>query len=94
MKTPIQELIYSFEEMRSPIDNKVDVNFAISLMKSMLEKEEYTMGLLLNFILKHYSTDLNINLRGYCFIDANGEEVTISEILERYYNETFNTKEK
>jgi len=40
MKTPIQELIYSFEEMRSPIDNKVDVNFAISLMKSMLEKEK------------------------------------------------------
>jgi len=33
-------LIYSFEEMRSPIDNKVDVNFAISLMKSMLEKEK------------------------------------------------------
>jgi len=63
-------------------------------IESLLEKEKYTMGLLLNFILKHYSTDLNINLRGYCFIDANGEEVTISEILERYYNETFNTKEK
>ena len=25
--------------MRSPIDSKVDVDFAISLMKSMLEKE-------------------------------------------------------
>ena len=86
MKTPIQELIETFEEMRSPIDNKVDVNFAISLMKSMLEKEEYTMGLLLNFILKRYSIDLDINLRGYCFINANGEEVTISEILEHFYN--------
>ena len=63
-------------------------------IESLLEKEKYTMGLLLNFILKHYSTDLNINLRGYCFIDANGVEVTISEILERYYNETFNTKER
>ena len=39
MKTPMQELIETFEEMRSPIDNKVDVDFAISLMKSMLEKE-------------------------------------------------------
>ena len=39
MKTPIQELIETFEEMRSPIDSKVDVDFAISLMKSMLEKE-------------------------------------------------------
>ena len=40
MKTPIQELIETFEEMRSPIDSKVDVDFAISLMKSMLEKEK------------------------------------------------------
>jgi len=40
MKTPMQELIKTFEEMRSPIDSKVDVDFAISLMKSMLEKEK------------------------------------------------------
>ena len=39
MKTPMQELIETFEEMRSPIDSKVDVDFAISLIKSMLEKE-------------------------------------------------------
>ena len=40
MKTPMQELIETFEEMRSPVDSKVDVDFAISLMKSMLEKEK------------------------------------------------------
>ena len=40
MKTPMQELIETFEQMRSPIDSKVDVDFAISLMKSMLEKEK------------------------------------------------------
>jgi hypothetical protein len=40
MKTPLQELIDTFEEMRSPIDSKVDVDFAISLVKSMLEKEK------------------------------------------------------
>ena len=40
MKTPMQELIETFEEMRSPIDSKVDVEFAISLVKSMLEKEK------------------------------------------------------
>ena len=40
MKTPMQELINTFEEMRSPIDSKVDVDFAISLVKSMLEKEK------------------------------------------------------
>ena len=43
MKTPIQELIETFEEMRSPIDSKVDVDFAISLIKSMLEKEKEVM---------------------------------------------------
>ena len=30
MKTPMQELIETFEEMRSPVDSKVDVDFAIS----------------------------------------------------------------
>jgi hypothetical protein len=40
MRTPMQELIDTFEEMRSPIDSKVDVDFAISLVKSMLEKEK------------------------------------------------------
>ena len=43
MKTPMQELIETFEEMRSPIDSKVDVEFAISLVKSMLEKEKEVM---------------------------------------------------
>ena len=43
VKTPMQELIETFEEMRSPIDNKVDVDFAISLMKSLLEKEKEQM---------------------------------------------------
>ena len=43
MKTPMQELIETFEEMRSPIDSKVDVDFSISLMKSMLEKEKEVM---------------------------------------------------
>ena len=44
MKTPMQELIETFEEMRSPIDSKVDVDFAISLVKSMLEKEKEVMN--------------------------------------------------
>ena len=44
MKTPMQELIETFEEMRSPIDSKVDVEFAISLVKSMLEKEKEVMN--------------------------------------------------
>lgn len=42
-QTPMQELIETFEEMLSPIDSKVDVDFAISLVKSMLEKEKEAM---------------------------------------------------
>lgn len=42
--TPIQELIYTFEEMRnvSP-DSTIDLDFAISLTKSMLEREKEAM---------------------------------------------------
>ena len=39
----MQELIETFEEMHSPVDSKVDVDFAISLIKSMLEKEKEVM---------------------------------------------------
>ena len=84
MKTPMQVML---EWVRAILPMDLDTPQMIEQkIESLLEKEKYTMGLLLNFILKHYSTDLNINLRGYCFIDANGEEVTISEILEHFYN--------
>ena len=43
MKTPMQEMIDTIEEIRSPIDSKVDVDFAISLVKSLLEKEKEVM---------------------------------------------------
>ena len=78
MKTPIQELIETFEEMRSPIDSKVDVDFAISLMKSMLEKEEEVMcGIYDDAIAQFDPTYIGREKYG-----------------EQYYNETFNTKEK
>jgi len=41
MKTPMQELIETFEEMKDPnVESSIDVDFAISLAKSMLEKEK------------------------------------------------------
>ena len=44
-QTAIQELVEIFEEMRSPFYNgsTIDVALAISLMKSMLEKEKEQM---------------------------------------------------
>ena len=40
MKTPIQELIEIFEEMNTGFEPTIDVGFAISIMKTMLEKEK------------------------------------------------------
>ena len=89
---PIQEAIATIKEYRDVGDADVDTCNTILLhLASMLEKEEYTMGLLLNFILVNYETSYQ---EGFCFTNANGEEVTISEILEHFYNEKFNTKER
>ena len=44
MKTPMQKLIKKFEELKdSNIESSIDVGFAISLAKSMLEKEKEVM---------------------------------------------------
>ena len=40
MKTPIQELIDTFEEMNTGIDPSVDVRFVLGLLRSKLEKEK------------------------------------------------------
>lgn len=78
MKTPMQELIETFEEMRSPIDSKVDVDFAISLMKSMLEKEkEMLAGVWL---------DAQVAYQGDEYIKPS------DPTFDEYYEETFNTK--
>ena len=42
--TPLQKLIKQFEEIKdSNIESSIDVGFAISLIKSMLEKEKEVM---------------------------------------------------
>ena len=89
MKTPIQELIDEMTYMLTEGERSI---FELrEKARNLLEKEEYTMGLLLNFILVNYETSYQ---EGFCFNNANGEEVTISEILEHFYNEKFNTKER
>jgi hypothetical protein len=42
--TPLQKLIKQFEEMKDPnVESSIDVDFAISLAKSLLEKEKEVM---------------------------------------------------
>jgi hypothetical protein len=40
MKTPIQELIETFEEVNIGIEPSIDVQYVILLVKSMLKKEK------------------------------------------------------
>ena len=40
MKTPIQELIETCEKMNTGFEPTIDVNFAISLIRSALKKEK------------------------------------------------------
>ena len=40
MKTPMQELIETFEEMNTGYKPTIDVSLALSFMRSMLEKEK------------------------------------------------------
>ena len=75
--TPIQELIDTFEEMRSPIDSKVDVDFGISLMKSMLEKEKDMFEEIIDIIDSENS--------------GHSAEQRLNEIKK--YIKIFNTKE-
>lgn len=40
MKTPLQELIEIFEEMNTGFEPTIDVQFAISIMKTIQKKEK------------------------------------------------------
>jgi hypothetical protein len=77
MKTPIQKLIKTFEEMRSPVDNDVDVDFAISLMRSMLDEEKNAMC--------EFADEFAIECINFY------HEKTISE--EEFFDLTFNTND-
>jgi hypothetical protein len=58
MKTPIEELIETFEEMNTGYKPTIDVSLALSFMRSMLEKEKEVMC---EFAWE-YERDCRINL--------------------------------
>ena len=86
MKTPMQELIETFEEMKDPnVESSIDVDFAISLAKSMLEKEKEVMC--------EFAFNCGDEIK-----DQNNwrspRNLTNYEVILDFYNETFKTKEK
>ena len=77
--TALQKLIKQFEEIKdSNLESSIDVGFAISLAKSLLEKEKEVMCEFAEYTRKC----------GY-LSDQRGLMTT-----EELYDETFNTKEK
>lgn len=49
--------------------------------------EMYQHGLFLHWFVKHYETATIDGMFG--FVDATGKEVTVKEIVDHYYNETY-----
>ena len=80
MKTPIQELIETFEEMNTGYKPTIDVSLALSFMRSMLEKEK-------EMIVRSF---MNVSDDR----DRRLEDVHLREFAEDYYNKTFKTKER
>ena len=98
MKTPMQEHIKWLEKEHKKLVDMGELGVALNIgdciehAESMLEMEKHLMGLLLNFVLKHYDTTTDDLSKTFYFVNAKRHEVFISEILEHFYNETFNTK--
>jgi len=90
MKTPIQKI-------KIWIDNEVtlgflDVKYSERLKwyiyNYFLEKEKEQIGQFMNWFIKHYSTATIDGMFGW--VNSMDEEVTLKEILEEYYNQTYN----
>lgn len=79
MKTPVQELMEHMEQNQYFIGNDLFLKY-----KELLQKEQHSLGILLNFVLKRYSTVCEDGM--FYFVNAKKEEVFISEILDDFNN--------
>jgi len=82
--TALQKLIKQFEEIKdSNLESSIDVDFAISLAKSLLEKE------------KEFALNLWGQYEKECIIynDYLGDHAYSIDAIE-WYDQTFNTKER
>ena len=73
---------------------RIKIPISQDIIKEAKQMEVYQHGLFLHWFIKHYSTETIDGMFG--FVDATGKEVTVKEIVEHYYNETYgsNTKTK
>jgi len=57
-----------------------------------MEKEKEQIGQFMNWFIKHYSTATIDGMFGW--VNSMNKEVTLNEILEEYYNQTYNNGTK
>jgi hypothetical protein len=62
------------------------------LFEQAKEMEKRQIGLFLNWVIKHYSTETIDYM--FAWVDSMGKEVNIQQILEHYYNETYGNNTK
>ena len=59
----------------------------IDIIQQAKEKEFRQHGLFLHWVIKHYSTETIDGM--FAWVDSMGKEVTVREIVEHYYKETY-----
>jgi hypothetical protein len=58
-----------------------------NLINQAKEMEFRQHGLFLHWVIKHYSTETIDGM--FAWVDSMGKEVTVREIVEHYYKETY-----
>jgi hypothetical protein len=56
--------------------------------KKELEQKRYEIGVFMNWFIKHYSTAIIDGM--FVWVNSMDKEVTLKEILDEYYNQTYN----
>lgn len=84
--------VYKFMEQQTAVEWLEDVyNTQGHILPSQFEQskqmEMYQHGLFLHWFVKHYETATIDGMFG--FVDTMGKEVTVKEIVEYYYSETY-----
>jgi len=85
MKTAMQELIEWCNQYEGQM---ISADQVVLHAYKLLEKEKEQIGQFMNWFIKHYSTATIDGMFGW--VNSINEEVTLKEILDDYYNQTYN----
>ena len=69
------------------VEQYANENYGIEVYEQAKQMEREKHGLFLHWFVKHYETATIDGMFG--FVDATSKEVTVKEIVDHYYNETY-----